>query len=439
MNSFLDKLKKNQILTNEDILFLKENIKVDNPNLDNSTKASLLAKSIHSILNERLRGFTKDYKNNIKAYLIKNIFLKNKKSICQYDILKACASSKNTSLEHLYQVTRWLKNQLKEEVALHTVKDIIQNITMDVNGYMEDRISLNRVPGKNDGHNSMDKTPLNQIPHSTNLPIDNKHSCNGDHLLESSKNSKTKDSLYSKKNTFKKAAIKSNTHSEYILKLKNKIEEFICANILSEKNRKYVLSYSLAICLLIPSFTHMIRISFDKDPIEIVSSSEYDESKEGNGEIIIDKEIQLLTSHLPKDFKHRRVNQNALRDYLIKRNSLLAKEPYFSIIINTSMEFNINPILLFSIAGHEQAFVPQDHKYAQRIANNPYNVFQSWINYNTDIEDSSKIACRTIINLLRDRPNREDPFQWMNRKYAEDKNWWKGVKSIYNMLEEKTM
>jgi hypothetical protein len=149
-------------------------------------------------------------------------------------------------------------------------------------------------------------------------------------------------------------------------------------------------------------------------------------------------EKQLKTAHLPDEFKYKVIDQISLREFLKSRGSILSEEPYFSVIINTSKDFNLNPLLLFAIAGQEQSFVPKESKNAVKIANNPYNVFNSWQNYNTDIEDSSRIASRTVINLSKDRPSNIDLFIWINRKYSEDKDWHYGVRSIYEQLKTYT-
>ncbi|MEG1257392.1 hypothetical protein [Clostridium sp.] len=142
------------------------------------------------------------------------------------------------------------------------------------------------------------------------------------------------------------------------------------------------------------------------------------------------------TLHLPESFKYQAIDEKALQEYLSTRSSILREEPYFSSIINVSREFNINPILLFAITGQEQSFVPEDNVSAFKIANNPYNVFCSWQSYNTDIIDSSEIACRTIINLSKDRPDSVDPLIWVNKKYSADQNWHYGVRSLYNEIDK---
>lgn len=146
----------------------------------------------------------------------------------------------------------------------------------------------------------------------------------------------------------------------------------------------------------------------------------------------VSEEAEKLTQHLPKSYQYKVINEEALKSYLQTRSSLLISEPYFSSIIQVGKDFNINPILLFAITGQEQGFVPQNQDSATQIANNPYNVFCSWQDYNTDIIDSTQIACRTIINLSKDKPESVDLLVWINRKYSADQNWSKGVRTLYN-------
>ncbi|NFR77680.1 hypothetical protein FDE81_16575, partial [Clostridium botulinum] len=140
--------------------------------------------------------------------------------------------------------------------------------------------------------------------------------------------------------------------------------------------------------------------------------------------------------HLPQYVKYKTLNNEKLKKYLYTKNSLLADEPYFSSIISSAEEFDINPLILFAITGQEQGFVPKNNKSAKKIGNNPFNVFHSWEEYNSDIKDSSRIAGRTVFNLLKTMPKGQDPFKWVNNTYAEDINWWKGVKSLFNELEK---
>lgn len=139
---------------------------------------------------------------------------------------------------------------------------------------------------------------------------------------------------------------------------------------------------------------------------------------------------------IPASFKFKNVNRRGLKKYLLTKKSLLGIEPYFSTIISVAKEYNINPLVLFAIAGQEQGFAPQLHATSRSIANNPFNVYHSWKEYNTNISDATKIVCATILNLSKNRPSNVEPFVWINRKYAQDQNWAHGVNLIYNKLEK---
>lgn len=146
--------------------------------------------------------------------------------------------------------------------------------------------------------------------------------------------------------------------------------------------------------------------------------------------------IDLPDNHLHNNWQYKTINEEALYNWLSNRNSLLAEDPYFGSIIDVAKEYNINPLLMFAITGQEQGFVPKNHPHAITIANNPFNVYGSWEDFNTSIADTSKIAARTILTLSEGCPEGEDPFKWLNKKYAEDPNWHKGVSSIFANLEE---
>lgn len=140
--------------------------------------------------------------------------------------------------------------------------------------------------------------------------------------------------------------------------------------------------------------------------------------------------------YLPDYFNYKAIDKGRLLKFLNTKNSILAEEPYFTAIIRTSKEFNLNPHILFAIAGQEQSYVPKSHESAEKIANNPFNVFHSWKEYNTNINDSSRIAARTVINLSKDKPIHIDIFDWINTKYAYDKNWGSGVKENFETLND---
>ncbi|MFB9275081.1 hypothetical protein [Cohnella cellulosilytica] len=137
---------------------------------------------------------------------------------------------------------------------------------------------------------------------------------------------------------------------------------------------------------------------------------------------------------MPQTLKYADIDEAALVAYLNSRDSLLAEEPYFDAIMATAREYDLHPHLLFAITGQEQGFVPKTAKQARQIANNPFNVGHSWMEYNTDIANSAGIAARLLVKLGDSRPENQDPFEWFNRTYAEDPLWSVGVRKIFDKL-----
>lgn len=177
------------------------------------------------------------------------------------------------------------------------------------------------------------------------------------------------------------------------------------------------------------SYNYVVTPS--KDDVKKTSSKPL---SRGNQSVSSYLNEQNQASGIPTYFAYHDVNTARLRKYLIGRNSLLAEEPYFSTILSTAEEFNLNPLILFAITGVEQSFVPKTNKQAYTIANNPYNVFYSWQHYNTNIKDTSRIAARTVLNLCKNKPANTDAFYWVNKKYAQSQNWSKVVSALFKEL-----
>ncbi|WP_313999744.1 hypothetical protein [uncultured Paenibacillus sp.] len=146
--------------------------------------------------------------------------------------------------------------------------------------------------------------------------------------------------------------------------------------------------------------------------------------------------IGEMGSEVPEELRYTYVDETKVKAFLAARKSLLRREPYYGAIVAAARAYDIHPLLLFAITGQEQSFVPEDGESAKEIANNPFNVYHSWQKYNTNIEDSAAIAARTIITLSRDRPEGKEPIAWINRKYAEDPNWNKGVTRMFESLKQ---
>lgn len=219
------------------------------------------------------------------------------------------------------------------------------------------------------------------------------------------------------------ASLEADTHN--ILKHSNSSEALAKMN---NPKRKLSILFSIAFVALL-SLILFSQTIFQKpfaQGTEFVSSQLIEESTS--------LPLNLPENELPAKYQYVDFDKNIIKSYLNTRHSLLADEPYFSAIYNTARDFNIHPVLLFAITGQEQGFVPRNHELADKIVQNPFNVFYSWQDYNTNIEDTTAIAARTLITLSKDRPEDIEAIKWINRKYAEDENWHKGVVWFYNTI-----
>ncbi len=143
-----------------------------------------------------------------------------------------------------------------------------------------------------------------------------------------------------------------------------------------------------------------------------------------------------LTSHLHKDLQYREIDNQQLVSYLENKNSSLARIEIVETLVQVASTYNVNPLLLIAITGQEQGFVPKNHADADLMVNNPFNVYESWLDYNTDFENACKIAAGTVVKLSEGRPEEVDPIAWINRKYAEDDKWHEGVTYFFHEVSD---
>lgn len=151
--------------------------------------------------------------------------------------------------------------------------------------------------------------------------------------------------------------------------------------------------------------------------------------------IAIDTPVTLYTNtffNTPNAFPYKEIDHRAFMTYLSqKRNGLIGDPKNYYKVIIMAKEHDLDALLLFAIIGQEQNFVLRDQTDATKILNNPFNVYHSWEDYNTNLSESTLIAINTIKNRLKTCPDESDPIIWLNKTYAEDPNWYKGVTSFY--------
>jgi putative ABC transport system permease protein len=409
MKKVIDELKTSSVLTKEEIERIKSYVKKKYP--DNSAKenAVVLSSTIYEIIDSNLEGITVEEKRNIKKNIIKNTILKDKKEILKWDVFNVLTTELGGKPQHKAHLIRWInKNQ---------------------NNAVSEEIFEKYVISKGDEGNGEKLASLHiEVPFNSNVVKD---------IEIEYKEAKYEGDLRSKLNNksllikFKKVVLsKFISFSEKTRSLLEHVSKKI-------SSRKITLSILALMILSLYSLNYIgINTDMVKDKFKNKSTAEKKYMPIIDIPDLYVQDVMSYHPYLPEYFNYKNIDKEKLLAFLNTKNSILAEEPYFSAIIRSSKEFNLNPHILFAITGQEQSFVPKNYEGAQKIANNPFNVFHSWQEYNTDIYDSSRIAARTLINLAKDKPLDIDIFEWINSKYADDKNWGRGVKEIFEKLGE---
>lgn len=395
----LGKLKNSFLVKSEVIEKVNKYIKNKYPHNSEVANKEILADTLNRILNKNLADL-----GNIKQEIIEELVVeaveRQNEGITKYDVLEACSEKVDKKPEMKDKLRVWAKSNLNQNIE----ED-------DFEEYLEEIKGLKYVRAEN-ASNTVHKASLLEISQSV-----------GEGALG-----------------LPQVTLKGKDVIDHIISV---LRRYLNPRLLF-KNAKMIMIFVM---------TFMFILSFRIDEVineqvevknqqkveeqhKAVLVNMYDEYRSARNEKLVKYDELAIHPHLPTEFNYVDVNESKLKEYLNSRNSLLAEEPYFSEIIETTQEFNINPLVVLAIAGQEQGFVPKNSKHASTIANNPYNVFHSWQDYNTNIEDTTKIVCRTIINLGKGLPENTDAFKWINKMYASDQNWYKGVRELFDKLVE---
>lgn len=379
-----EELKKIKVIDRDDIIKFKNYIYKKYPENTAVKNAKILSDTIHQVIYTKLDGIPEDFKSSIKIITLKNTLGSSKNLITLYDIFDSCVIDENLRTNFTGELISWVNVHSSTKIEMDEAQLYLQfkyDKEVNSNTFLKEDMY---IESKEMPSNSVIAVESERIPFNSVMSLNNSCSSNFKPTLQ---------------------------------------------NVLSYLNGLNFRSYIviLAICIF--------SISLSKGLFLKIKKAEY---KNENYIFQTDKIIEVPNIHpnihMPIYMRYKKVNEEKLKNFLDKRNSLLVKEPYFSTILSVSKEFNLNPIVLFSVAGQEQSFVPKDNHNASKIANNPYNVFHSWEEYNTNIKDSTSIAARTLIDLSKNTPENTDPFLWIGKKYAEDSKWGSGVRSIFEEL-----
>lgn len=480
MIQIIEALKNNHIIDRQNVKAIKAYIHQKYPNDPADHTASIFADVIHKIIDNNIIHFDEPSRVSIKRNLLRGVSQKKEIEINAYEVFEVCTQLYEAGGDYIEHLTTWINHNQQEVVSVDEVTQLTTEvrksltnapktslsdsmesiiITMDTKEIPEiDALThINDITDRDEQPCINDILDIDALAYINDCEIDLVDTNNSIEKKESRYNPATEalitrlaqlneDPLY-----FPSSITKSSDTSEGRMDFKAKND--LSLEMLKKRDIKYrpfkhiITKFKtrqkelLAVLLL---FTGLLALNtsfeyFNHGKSQNITLAE--NYKVSNIPKPVDDVTNNLTTsqnHLPEHLQYQSINFESLRSWLIERDSALAEDPYFNCINETAKEYGINPLLLFAITGQEQGFVPKTNKDAAVIANNPFNVFGSWEDYNTDINESSRIAAITILNLSKDCPENEDMIKWINRKYAEDENWHVGVTKIFAQLEEAT-
>lgn len=418
MRQVADNLRKQVYIDDGKVEALRKYIRVRNPGCSDEMLAAVFADALHKVINARICQFEEEHRKRIKAAVLKKAVKKSGFSINAADVFSSCLAVKSHEDSYIQSFTRWINQNQPAAVSPKELDMLLSRAEQFDEDYIEDNI---------------------------------------EHIIDEYEDSRSEDSTFEILQTYAGAPAELQAYEELADDEEGKPAALFTGFAAAIRdNLKYLKpSIKLAVPAVIPLAAVVVLVvsGLSGDRVQALKFK-----GEGRYAVIAEDQVDrylslearmleklggltgegglILRDGLHGEFRYEAVDEGKLRKWLERRNSILLEEPYFTAILETSRKYDIHPALMFAIVGQEQGFVPKDGAAAREIANNPFNVYGSWEKYNTDIYDSSSLAASTIIESSRNRPAYMNTIRWINRRYAEDPNWWNGVSSIFEQIKK---
>ncbi|MGE5677665.1 MAG: hypothetical protein ACM3ZR_06360 [Pseudomonadota bacterium] len=396
MREIAESLRSQVFVSGENVDAIRRYIRSKNPGCSEAELSVVFADALHRIIDSRICQFEERHRKRIKTDLLNLAVRKSEFTIDGSEVLSCCLALKLHDISYIQSLTGWLNQNQPVPVTLEQVDKLVTRVEKLEAEFIES--NLEEIVGE-----------IGTI----------------DGRIESIE----QDEAVSD-------AAKIWPSLSGMLERLNFLKPVVPATLA-------MVLIAVVVFQSLAGYDRVISLKYrEQGSYADISSDQVDRYLSLESRILgkldgIPGEKQLvLLDGLHGDLRYEAVDEGRLRTWLRGKNSMLAEEPYFSAIIDTSRKYGIHPALMFAIVGQEQGFVPKASTAAERMANNPFNVYGSWEKYNTDIYDSSRLAAGTIIEASRNRPAYMNAIKWINRRYAEDPNWWNGVSLIFAQIKK---
>lgn len=433
MKQVVDNLREQEYVNASSVEALRKYIRVKNPNSSGEELSAVFADALHKIIDTRIYQFEERHRKKIKDDVLRKAVKKKEFSINAAEVFSSCLTLKLHDDSYIDSFTQWINQNQPIQVTAEKVDKLVTAAEQLEAEYIND--NLDEIVDQFEATWAEDTT-LSEL------------------LLEdASEAGWIEQEIVTENMTPEIEAIEAEAIENEAAACEAEAQEMPQRKrleLLVKPSMKLAMSAAIPV-VLITAFAvtslfggSKIRALQHQDQGRYANIAEEQVDRYMSLESRVLKKLDglkggkqlVLLDGLHEELKYVKVDENKLKKWLNNKNSLLADEPYFSAIIAASKKYGIHPLLMFAIVGQEQAFVPKTGAAAQKIANNPFNVYGSWEKYNTNIYDSSSLAADTIIKSSRNRPIYMNAIRWINRRYAEDPNWWNGVSALFAQMKK---
>lgn len=400
MNSDFRKIISKPVIRLEDVAGLRAHIELRHPEFDPQVRAGMMADDINRMLDAAMTGIEPEHREIIKKNLISEQLIGNRQSILKLDVMNRILALDMKPDQLMTKTWGWYVLNTGQPVTLsefveqaspylpHRVRDAVRDAA--------ERNLTYQSSGKMQGFAEDTYPDVSQVEPDPKGP------------------------------------------SELIIRLrdyKKRIQDRfkqVLAYRLTKKGQMATLG-AAAVIMLAAMVPQIFGSVTDLTHTPGITSSAFAPPQEYR---VIGSDYGVASDRLEKPtyLRYQNVSLEHLKSFLDQKHSKLLTEDYLDQLLGYSYEKDLNPLLLIAIIGQEQNYVPLQHPYAQRMIENPFNIYGSWETHPVGFTASMKEACYTINKALEGRRLYSDPFEVINGVYAEDEGWHLGVKVIFRDL-----
>ncbi len=417
MERIVKQLKQWLVISISDLFNIRKYIAQKYQTSTTEEKAAVLSDTVHRVLDKHLEGVDQEFRNALKYQILSSVISDEPEDITKYDVFKSIFELNATPSDQISIATEWLSKSTELNLPSNDILEFVIAYSHE-----------NNTARLLESDRLMDISTVSTAE-MTSTPV-------YDERIRATNPRSTSTGRQARPTVLDKPESLLSSIASAIISARFALTCLVL----------FVITFTLASAYY---YTESVRVS-SESPIRIVKANSTHANPFTADYLYLMKTVKIVRSPSKIDaeisyepfarnddsYAYAPFDYFTLKNYLLNdRKAYIGRSEYLNKVISISRLNDIDPLLMLAIIGQEQGFVPADSPERDLIINNPYNVYHSWKAYNTNIGDSTQIAINTIKNSFDKKTlHNMDDIEWLNRSYAEDQNWHKGVREIYSYL-----